>query len=108
MLSHPILADLIELEFVPCLVNNRGDRGGLGENDATLELFGEPRLNNPVVRFVDAEGRGLAPRLSGRWTPEAVFQGAAAALAAVSRPLPAWATTMAAAPSLSAAVFTCG
>ena len=108
MLSHPILADLIELEFVPCVVNNRGDRGGLGENDATLELFGEPRLNNPVVRIVDGEGRALVPRLSGQWTPEAVFEGAAAALAAVSRPLPTWATTMAAAASLSAAVFTCG
>ncbi len=38
------------------MINNRGDRGSLGENDATLKLFGEPRLNNPVVRFVDSAG----------------------------------------------------
>jgi hypothetical protein len=41
---------------VPCVINNRGDRGSLGENDAILKLFGEPMLNNPVVRFVDSAG----------------------------------------------------
>lgn len=67
MLSHPVLADLIEQEFVPCVINNRGDRGSLGENDATLQLFSEPMLNNPVVRFVDSTGEVSAAVQSPRF-----------------------------------------
>ena len=63
MLSHPLLADLIELEFVPVVINNRGDRGSIGENDEVLELYSEPRLNNPVVRFVDSAGEVTASEL---------------------------------------------
>lgn len=138
MLSHPVLADLIEQEFVPCVINNRGDRGSLGENDATLQLFGEPMLNNPVVRFVDSAGevsaavdsprsqrseallirtalcvcvrtaQAVAPRLSNQWTPAAVFRGIHAALTAVGRPLPAWAESMVAPSVVGTAVFTMG
>ena len=63
-MSHPLLADLIEQEFVPCVINNRGDRGSLGENDATLKLFGEPMLNNPVVRFLNSAGEVNSTQVS--------------------------------------------
>lgn len=107
MLSHPLLADLIDSEFIPCLVNNRGDPGNtLGDNDATLELFGEPRLNNPVVRLVDSEGAAVAPRLEGQWTPGGVFRGVRAALARVGRPLPPWAEFLAPPAAVASAVFT--
>lgn len=110
MLSHPILADLIETEFIPCVINNRGDDAGGtvggGENDATLERFNEPRLNNPVVRFVSSTGVEVAPRLSGQWTAETVFRGAASALEALRRPLPPWAEASMASPALASAVFT--
>ena len=99
---------LLDEEFVACLVNNRGDAGaadaggpGGGENDTTLAQFGEARLANPVVRFVDRAGAELAPRLDSQWDEQrqdyvgpsvaAVLGGASAALAAMGKSLPPWA-----------------
>ena len=59
MLSHTILADLIEAAFVPCLVNNRG---GAPADDEALAFFGEAKLNNPAVRIVDGERADVGPR----------------------------------------------
>jgi hypothetical protein len=98
VLSHPVLADLIEEAFVPCLVNSRGG----GENDAALEFFGEATTGGPAVRFVDAERRDLAPRFqcSGggggdlRDAAAAVFRAAADALTVARQPLPPFARLM--------------
>lgn len=90
------------------MINNRGDRGSLGENDETLKLFDEPMLNNPVVRFINSAGETVAPRLENQWTPGAVFRGMYAALTAVGRPLPAWAESMVVPSVVGTAVFTMG
>jgi hypothetical protein len=106
-LAQPAVARLLNEEFVACLVNNRGDAGaaeaggpGGGENDVTLALFGEASLANPVLRFVDAAGNQLGPRMASAWdesikdargpSAAAVFLAATAALAATGRPLPRW------------------
>ena len=60
---NPLLVEAVETEFVPVAVfNNRG-----GRDRQVLQRFGEPAWNNPVVRFVDAEGRDLIERADGVW-----------------------------------------
>ena len=51
--------------FIPVAVNNRC----LIDTDAhTCSEFKEPKLNNPVVRFIDANGKDLVPRRAGVYT----------------------------------------
>lgn len=59
-LSHPLIVEAIEDQFVPlCIFNNKG-----GADRAALDRFGEPAWNNPVVRIVSADGKGLVPRMA--------------------------------------------
>lgn len=86
VLSHPLLVDAIEHEFVPlAILNNRG-----GDDREVLERFGEPAWNDPVVRFVDAEGRDLVPRAEGVWSTGGIATRMRAALEAARRSVPAY------------------
>jgi len=86
VLSHPLLVEAIEAEFVAVAVlNNRG-----GADAAALVRFGEPAWNNPVVRFVDATGRDLLPRTSGVWDRHGIAQRMAEALRRGGREVPAY------------------
>jgi len=62
VLSSPRLVEAIETLFVSCVINNRGQT----ESDRqALQRFGEPMLNNPVVRLLESEGKDLLPRKGG-------------------------------------------
>jgi hypothetical protein len=85
-LSHPLLVEAIESEFVPVAIhNNKG-----GADQAALERFGEPAWNNPVVRFVDAGGKDVLPRAAGLWTESALASRMIAALGKRQAPVPDW------------------
>ncbi len=84
VLSNPLMVEVIEETFVPVAIfNNAG-----GADRRVLERFGEPAWNNPVVRFLDADGRDLIPRRAGVWTTLRIAERGAAALAAAGRPVP--------------------
>eukprot|EP01043_Picozoa_sp_COSAG02_P050108 COSAG02_NODE_5109_length_4620_cov_3.383765_2_plen_412_part_00 len=97
VLSHSIIADLLEQAFVPCLVNAVG-----GGNDGDMGIVDVvERGRPPAVHFVDSNLREVAPRyqcgdLHGNLRDEAdaVFHAAANALAAVEQPLPLFARLM--------------
>lgn len=59
ILSHPLMVEAIETEFVPLAIFNNKT----GKDREVLVQFGEPTWNNPVVRIVDHEGSDLAPRV---------------------------------------------
>ena len=62
-LSHPLMVEAIEDLFVPVVVyNNKG-----GQDATTLKSFGEPAWNNPVVRFLDSNGKDVIARREGVW-----------------------------------------
>jgi len=64
VLTHPLLVEAIETEFVPLAIhNNKG-----GHDGEILKRFQEPAWNNPVVRVVDSEGSNIIPRLSGNYS----------------------------------------
>ena len=87
VLSDPLVVDAIESLFVPaCVYNNTK-----GDADArVLKSFGEPTWNNPVVRFVDAKGKDIRPRLANDWSRGGLIREMTRALRAAKRPVPAW------------------
>ena len=64
MLSHPLLVEAIESQFVPCCIHNNKK----GKDAEILEHYKEPAWNNPVVRFVDAAGKDVIPRKDRVWS----------------------------------------
>ncbi len=64
MLSHPLLVEAIESEFVPgCIYNNKK-----GKDAEILKRYQERAWNNPVVRFVDAAGKDVITPKDGVWS----------------------------------------
>ncbi len=64
VLSHPLLVEAIETEFVPVLVyNNRS-----GKDAGILKKYREPSWNFQVIRFFDSSGKDIIPRRDRIWT----------------------------------------
>jgi hypothetical protein len=63
-LSHPLLVEAIEDDFVPVLVFNNKS----GVDARWLERFGEPAWNNPVVRFIGRDGKDSIVRRDRVWS----------------------------------------
>lgn len=86
-MSHPLLHEAAETLFVPIAIKNNTE----GDADArVLAHFGEKAWNNPVVRFLDATEKALAPTLTHDWTVAALADGMVTALTAAERPVPTW------------------
>lgn len=84
MLSHPTIVEAAETLFVPaCVYNNtKGDAGA-----EVRVAFEEPAWNNPVVRILSADHDDVVPRITDRWTLDAV---ASAMVRALGEDTPAW------------------
>lgn len=98
VLSHPLVVEAIESEFVPlAILNNRP-----GADRAVLERFGEPAWNNPVVRFVDAEGRDLIPRRDAVWSRAGIAKRMVRSLETAARSVPPYLELVAQSPEIHA------
>ena len=86
VLTHPLVVDAIESEFVPVAVYNNVS----GVDREVLDSFGEPTWNNPVVRIIQPDRTQLAPRFSGPYDVAGVVGTVSTALARASRPVPAY------------------
>jgi len=86
VLSHPLIVEGIEQEFIPLAIhNNKG-----GEDARILKLFGEPSWNNPVVRIVDADLKDLVPRLDANYSPAGVTKKMIKALTLRKKNIPGY------------------
>ena len=75
VLSHPLMVEVIENEFVPLVVfNNKGDA-----DRKVLNHYNEPSWNNPVVRIVDQKGEDIVKRVSGNYTALGLMEAMATA-----------------------------
>ena len=83
-MSHPLLVEAIEDLFVPVLVHNNRK----GPDEEILRRFSEPAWNNPVIRYVNHQGRDLIPRKDGVWTTGQTAARMMAALRAAGKPVP--------------------
>jgi hypothetical protein len=87
VLSHPLLVEAAETLFVPCGIRNNSE----GDADAaTLRRFAEKAWNNPVVRFVDAEGKDMTPPLRTDWTVAGLAEGMVRTLTSKKHEVPPW------------------
>jgi len=86
VLSHPLLVEAIEQEFVPLAIHNNKS----GEDARVLKLFGEPSWNNPVVRIVDAGLKDLVPRLDGNYSQSGIADKMIKALTSVKKNTPGY------------------
>ncbi|MCI5058442.1 MAG: thioredoxin family protein [Flavobacteriales bacterium] len=68
VLSHPLMVEAIENEFIPLAIyNNKG-----GRDKEILDLYREPSWNNPVVRIVDENGKDIIDRLAQDYSARAL------------------------------------
>lgn len=87
VLTDALLVEAAETLFVPVAVFNNTT----GDDAKTLESFGEPAWNNPVIRAVDPSTRkDLGPRVSDGYSVVAVASSMAAALKTGGQEVPGY------------------
>ena len=92
VLNHPLVVEAAETLFVPVAIYNN-----LGGSDRTvLERYKEPTWNNPVVRIVSAEEKGLASRIAGDYSIGGLVHGMVAALETSGHEVPEYLRILAA------------
>lgn len=85
VLTHPLLVEAIETEFLPVLVYN--NRFG-GDDEKLLKRFGEPSWNYQVIRFLNGQAEDIIPRKDKVWRVTGVASRMVQSLEAMSRPVP--------------------
>jgi len=90
VLSHPLIVEAIESNFVPVAVYNNVK----GDDERVLRAFNEPAWNNPVVRIVAADRAELAPRVNFDSGLSGLSAALVAALDKAKRPVPAYLTLL--------------
>lgn len=86
VLSHPLLVEAIETEFVPVAVYNNKP----GPDKKILARYKEPAWNNPVVRFLGADGKDVIPRQDGVYTVGKVADRMVRVLRSAKRSVPGY------------------
>jgi len=86
VLSHPLIVDAIESEFVPLAIYNNV----LGVDRKVLEQYGEPTWNNPVIRIVNSKGKNIMKRHAGNYSAEGLVLYMSLALRAAGHGEPAY------------------
>ena len=79
------MVEAIEDLFVPLLVYNNRE-----EDASLLKMFGEPSWNNPVVRFLDENGKDIISRKDGVWKTGPLAVRMAESLKKAGRPVPGY------------------
>lgn len=98
VLSHPLLVEAIEEEFVPVVVFNNRSSGGDRE---LLRRFNEPAWNYQVIRFLDPQGNDIVPRKDRVWTTGGVAARMIETLEKREREVPTYLRTVQATADLS-------
>ena len=87
VLSHPLMVEFIENEFVPLAIfNNRP-----GKDSDILALYNEPSWNNPVAHFVDDKGKDIIPKLANNYQPLSMYNKLIEVLTKLGKPIPNYA-----------------
>lgn len=89
-LSLPLFVEAAESLFVPVAIRNNVE----GYEAEVRERFREPAWNNPVMRFLDGDGRDLIPRKDGVWLTGPLLRRMVDALLAAECDVPPWLRTV--------------
>lgn len=87
VLSHPLMVEFIENEFIPLAIyNNRP-----GADRDILSLYSEPSWNNPVAHFINYSGQDIIPKLANNYQPLGMYNKMIEVLGKLARPVPPYA-----------------
>ena len=87
VLSHPLMVEFIENEFIPLAIfNNRP-----GKDNDILALYKEPSSNNPVAHFIDDKGQDIIPKLANNYQPLSMYNKMVEVLKKSGKPIPSYA-----------------
>ena len=76
VLSHPLMTEAIENEFIPLAIFNNKR----GKDTQILKRYKEPSWNNPVVRIVDDEGKDIVNRVASDYSAKGLYKAMVKAL----------------------------
>lgn len=85
-LSHPLMVEAIENEFIPLAIFNNKQ----GDDARVLAKYGEPSWNNPVVRIVDGQGKDLVGRVAGNYSAKGLYDAIGRSSLKTGRPIPGY------------------
>jgi len=85
-LSHPLLVEALEDQFIPLAFRNNGS----GVDEVVRKRFDEPASNYPVARLLDGDGKDLIPRQEFIFTTNGIATRMIEALSAAKRDVPAY------------------
>ncbi|MBX2829152.1 MAG: thioredoxin family protein [Flavobacteriaceae bacterium] len=84
VLSHPLMTEAIENEFIPLAIfNNKG-----GKDRKILNKYKEPSWNNPVVRIVNEKGDNIVRRVASDYSAKGLYNAMIKALENYGNPIP--------------------
>lgn len=84
VLSHPIMVDIIENEFIPLAIYN--NKPGIDAD--ILKRYDEPAWNNPVAHFVDQNGKDIVQKLANNYHPLSMLDKIIEALRGIKVEIP--------------------
>lgn len=84
VLSHPLMTEAIENEFIPLAIFNNKKAKDL----EILKKYNEPTWNNPVVRIVNNKGENIVSRLANDYSSMGLYKSMINALESVGNPTP--------------------
>ncbi len=84
VLSHPLMTEAIENEFIPLAIfNNKG-----GKDRQILKKYNEPTWNNPVVRIVNDKGENIVRRVASDYSAKGLYNAMLKAMEVYGNPVP--------------------
>ena len=83
------MVEAIEDSFIPVVIYNNKS-----EDAAKLKAFNEPSWNNPVVRFLNKDGKDVIPRKGGVYSISGIAARMIATLEAANRDVPEFLKTV--------------
>lgn len=87
VLSHPLMVEFIENEFIPLAIFNNVP----GRDSEILALYSEPAWNNPVAHYIDHNGKDIIPKLSNNYQPLSMYNKMVEVLQQLGKPIPGYA-----------------
>lgn len=90
VLSHPLMVEFIENEFIPLAIYNNKP----GKDAEILKKYNEPSWNNPVTHFVDSKGDDIVNKLAHNYQPLAMYNKMVEVLETLGKPIPLYAKAL--------------
>lgn len=87
VLSHPLMVEFIENEFIPLVIYNNKPGADLD----ILNFYNEPSWNNPVAHFVNDKGQDIIPKLTNNYLPLSMYNKLVEVLDKLEKPIPQYA-----------------